>query len=191
MARTTPLIPSPVIETPRIITENAPTHQPSATQFDSIHTDISSPSPTDLTSCVPENTSRTTTRVMYVFDGDTIEVNIDGKRYHVRYIGMDAPEDTRTIEYFGAEATEKNKRLVDGRTVTLIKDVSETDKYDRLLRYVLIGNTFVNYQLVVEGYAHAGTYPPDIACDHIFMQAERYARDHQLGLWAIKGTKSP
>jgi endonuclease YncB( thermonuclease family) len=94
--------------------------------------------------------------VTRVIDGDTIDVNINGVVQRVRYIGIDTPEYTSTKEYYGAEATAKNRSLVEGRTVTLVKDVSETDRYDRLLRYVLVGNVFVNYELVRLGFATAG-----------------------------------
>jgi micrococcal nuclease len=163
---------------------------PTTSNLETTITNVTSPSPTNPASCIPAGRSRVNAQVNYVFDGDTIEVDINGIEYHVRYIGIDAPEDTRTIEYFGAEATKKNRQLVNDRTVTLVKDISETDKYDRLLRYVLIENIFVNYQMVVDGYAFAGTYPPDIACDRTFMQAERYARDNHLGLWETQEKKS-
>ena len=94
---------------------------------------------------------------------------------------MDTPERERP---FYEEATEKNAELVDGQTVLLVKDVSETDKYDRLLRYVFVGDTFVNFELVSQGYAEAVTFPPDVACDGMFRAAETDARSHERGLWA-------
>jgi len=78
-------------------------------------------------------------KVIRVIDGDTIEVGIQGSLYKVRYIGIDTPEvvhPPEPAEYFSKEASEKNRELVDGRTVRLEKDVSETDEHGRLLRYV-------------------------------------------------------
>jgi micrococcal nuclease len=66
----------------------------------------------------------------------------------------------------------------------LVKDISETDKYDRLLRYVFVGDTFVNFELVNQGYAAAVTFPPDVACEDVFRSAEADARSRGLGLWA-------
>jgi len=123
--------------------------------------------------------------------GDTIEVEIDGQPFRVRYIGMDTPENTSQVEYFGQEATQRNVELVEGKVVTLVKDVSETDQFDRLLRYVLEGDTFVNYALVVEGYATAATYPPDVACSETFLGAEREARDGCKGFWCPTPTVPP
>lgn len=137
--------------------------------------------------CVP-NTPPQTGIVVKVVDGDTIHVklNSDGITYSVRYIGIDTPESTIQHEPFGKEASEKNAELVAGKTVTLFKDVSETDKYDRLLRYVFTDAVFVNYELVKLGYANAATYPPDVACADYFHEAESYARDLLLGLWTVQ-----
>lgn len=140
-------------------------------------------------SCIPNNDPQTG-RVVDVVDGDTIKVLLDrdGLIYSVRYIGMDTPENTSQIEYFGPEATAKNIELVSGKTVTLIKDVSEIDKYGRLLRYVLVDDIFVNYELVARGYANAVSYPPDISCIPTFQAAERQASIAKLGLWASPPT---
>lgn len=85
--------------------------------------------------------------VTKVVDGDTIEVDIEGKSYKVRYIAMGTPElhhPTKPVEYYAQEAYEKNREPVEGKTVMLEKDVSETDRYGRLLRYVYGGDVFVN-----------------------------------------------
>src|SRR4030042_2567140 len=79
--------------------------------------------------------------VTRVIDGDTIEIEGGQK---VRYIGIDTPEkvDPRpSVQCYGKEAAAKNKELVEGKRVRLEKDVSETDKYGRLLRYVFVGDT--------------------------------------------------
>ena len=91
------------------------------------------------------------------------------------------------IEPFGPEAAAKNKALVDRKEIVLVKDVSETDIYGRLLRYVFVGDLsgiFVNNALVESGYASASSYPPDTACDEAFSSAERNAHSQELGLWA-------
>jgi micrococcal nuclease len=135
--------------------------------------------------CVPDIAPQVG-QVVDVVDGDTIKVQMDGAIYTVRYIGIDTPESTIEHEPFGPEASQKNKELVDGRQVTLIKDVSEADKFGRLLRYVFIDDMFINYELVVQGYANAVTFPPDVACNGLFLNAENTARTGVLGLWALE-----
>lgn len=139
--------------------------------------------------CIPPQTPQLGL-VTKVVDGDTIRVLLDGKEEKVRYIGIDAPESTTTQEAFGKEATKRNAQLVRNQIVELYRDVSETDRYGRLLRYVVTNSIFVNLKLIEEGYAKAVTYPPDVACATIFLYAERTARELGKGLWA-SATPSP
>lgn len=122
--------------------------------------------------------------VTRVIDGDTIELETGQT---VRYIGVDTPETVhpdKGVECFGREAAAANRGLVEGQRVTLEKDVSETDQYGRLLRYVYVGDEMVNDYLVRNGFANASTWPPDIKYQGRFQAAEQYARDNQIGLWA-------
>lgn len=125
--------------------------------------------------------------VSNVIDGDTIEVTfINGDIKKVRYIGIDTPESVdprHIVECFGREAAAKNRNLVFGKTVYLSKDISQTDKYGRLLRYVYVGKVLVNEILVREGYAVAVTYPPDVRLQPVLSAAEKQARHEKLGLW--------
>lgn len=122
--------------------------------------------------------------VVDVVDGDTIKVRMDGKIYTVRYIGIDTPESTIEKEYFGKEASQKNFELVNGREVVMYRDKSETDRYDRLLRFVFVGDTFINFELVNQGFANAKEYKPDTACSAYFSQGEANAIKLGFGLWA-------
>jgi len=82
-----------------------------------------------------------TAQAAKIVDGDTIDVQIDRETFRIRYIGINTPE---TGQPCAAEATNYNAGLVMGKTVNLAKDVSETDRYGRLLRYVYVGDIFVN-----------------------------------------------
>lgn len=122
--------------------------------------------------------------VTRVIDGDTIE--IEGGQ-GVRYIGIDTPETvhpSKPVECFGLEASNKNKELVEGKEVRLEKDVSETDTWGRLLRYVYVDDIFVNDYLVKQGYAYASTVPPDVKYAEQFVRAQREAKEYNRGLWA-------
>jgi micrococcal nuclease len=128
---------------------------------------------------LPQLTESTVARVI---DGDTIEVDIGGRLYKVRYIGIDTPEVGRP----GAdEATAFNTQLVSGKTVYLEQDVSETDRYGRLLRYVWTDDGMVNAILVANGYAQVSTYPPDVKYQHDFVELQRQAEESGAGLWAV------
>lgn len=126
--------------------------------------------------------------VTKVIDGDTIV--IEGGEI-VRYIGIDTPEMSQGNECFSQESTQKNKELVEGKLVRLEKDVSETDRYRRLLKYAWVssesgqGDIFVNDYLVRQGYATAVSYPPDIKFQEQFREGERQAKEFNLGLWSL------
>ncbi|MBA7508641.1 hypothetical protein ES705_00573 [subsurface metagenome] len=115
--------------------------------------------------------------VKEVVDGDTIILS-DNSR--VRLIGINTPEYGM---YFYGEAREVLEAMVLGREVVLEKDISEVDKYGRLLRYVYMDDLFVNLEMVKRGFANAYTYPPDVKYTEKFLEAERYARSNNLGLW--------
>ena len=142
----TPLSPStntplpPATNTPLPLPTNTSTLAPTATQFfvasDAVEMAV----------------------VTYVADGDTIVVNLNGVEERVRYIGIDTPEVGDPCE---EEATQANRTLVNGQTVRLEKDITNRDRYGRLLRYVYVGDLFVNAELVRQGWARAYRYEPD------------------------------
>jgi micrococcal nuclease len=134
--------------------------------------------------------------VISVTDGDTIKVEIGGETFDVRYIGVSTPEIHGAVEWYGAEAHGANRRLVEGREVVLEKDVSETDRYGRLLRHVWVadgsGWLLVNAELVRQGVAQVTTYPPDVKyVDEVYLPAQATAVAGGIGLWAPQPTPVP
>ncbi len=124
--------------------------------------------------------------VVNVVDGDTIDVLVDGQEYRIRYIGVDTPETVdprRPVECFGREASERNLHLVEGQTVGLERDVSETDRFGRLLRYVWLNGEMVNAQLVEDGYATASAFPPDVRHAELLASLQAEAMQAGIGLW--------
>ena len=125
--------------------------------------------------------------VSRVIDGDTIEL-AGGE--HLRYIGIDTPEEVdprKPVQCFAAEAARRNKELVEDKDIVFYKDISERDRYGRLLGFVyLLDGAFVNKMLVSEGYAFNYPYAPDISMAREFRSAEESARKLLLGLWATK-----
>ncbi|MDQ3940903.1 MAG: thermonuclease family protein [Actinomycetota bacterium] len=138
--------------------------------------------------------------VIRAIDGDTLEVTITahhdgpgagageaGRNYDVRLIGIDTPESVTPgtpVECFAREASAALSAVVGGADVVLMKDVEESDRYGRLLRYVYLGDEMVNARLVVNGYAHAYTYPPNVRHADLFVRLQREARVNDRGLWS-------
>ncbi len=126
--------------------------------------------------------------VLKVLDGDTIKL---ANGMTVRYIGIDSPENSNngSMECYAAEAYLVNRQLVEGKAVTLEKDVSDKDKYGRLLRYVYVKldsgfETMVNQYMIREGFARAATYPPDVKYSDLFIELQREAVVLDKGLWS-------
>ncbi len=129
----------------------------------------------------PESTGILVKRVI---DGDTIELST-GQR--VRYLGVDTPETVhpdKPIECYGPEASAANRTLVEGKRVQLETDISDRDKYGRLLRYVSVDGQDVAAKLIREGYAYVYSRKPDIARLKTYAALERAAREARVGLWA-------
>jgi len=131
-----------------------------------------------LTSCAPVTDSLS--KVVRIIDGDTIEIT-GGIR--VRYIGIDAPEVYPREEPYGREASAANRDLVEGRVVRLEKDVSETDRYGRLLLYVYVDGVLVNGEMVRRGWARSAAYPPDTRYQRVLDDLENEAREGRRGMW--------
>jgi micrococcal nuclease len=168
---------------------SGPTGSATATRMPS-QSGSQAPATTDLT--LPEGATQAV--VTRVVDGDTIRVEIQGVEYRVRYIGIDTPETVdprRPVGCFGPEASAFNESLVGGRNVGLEKDVSETDSFGRLLRYVWLPAEetesgepeMVNALLLEHGYAQIATFPPDVKYQGEFLTIQQEARESQRGLW--------
>jgi endonuclease YncB( thermonuclease family) len=141
---------------------------------------------TPSTNVVPQGESARVTRV---FDGDTIEVEMDGRTYRLRYIGVDSPERD---EPFYEDALDFNRDMVEDDTVTLVHDVSETDQYGRLLRYVYLSDgTFVNAALISNGMARLVTFPPDVAQTDYLRHLQSEAKDEGVGMWSRPDLTGP
>lgn len=156
----------------------------------------------------PASDQLTRASVIRVVDGDTVHVDLDGEDDTIRLIGIDTPEtvDPRgPVACFGQEASAFTKAvLAPGTAVWLERDVSDTDRYQRLLRYVwieynssdqrfsdVVGLDTVedgelvlfNQLLVSQGYAASSAYPPDVEYQSTFIEDQRVAREESRGLW--------
>ncbi len=135
--------------------------------------------------------------VQRVIDGDTFKLT-NGER--VRLIGVDTPEaklndklkrdakrtkqDAKTILAQGQKSKEFAKKILEGKRVRLEFDIQPRDRYGRLLAYVYLENgTFVNAELLKQGYAQLMTIPPNVKYKDLFLKLQKEAREKQRGLW--------
>ena len=136
-------------------------------------------------SCLPAGPSMNA-KVLEILDGNTVKVFMDELVYLVRYIGVDVPQD----DHHAFQAYLKNSELVYRKDVTLISGRVDEDESGRLLRYVLMGDIFVNLQLLQEGLGTVIDLPPDVPCVAEFKAAEISARETVRGIWAAS-TSTP
>jgi micrococcal nuclease len=137
--------------------------------------------------------------VQRVIDGDTFKLS-NGER--VRLIGVDTPEtklndklkrdarrtnqDAQTIIAMGRQSKDFSKKLLEGKRVRLEFDAQRRDRYGRMLAYVYLKDgTFVNAELLKQGYAQLMTVPPNVKHKDLFVRMQREARENQRGLWRV------
>lgn len=146
----------------------------------------------------PNNVDFSEAAVVRVLDGDTIIVRYEGQDQRVRLIGINCPEmrhEDGTLSAPGAAAYEFTSELLpEGTTVYLQKDISNTDKYERLLRYVWLSkpsdsndlsevrSKMLNAQILLNGHAEAKKYAPDTKYSDIFEVFESEAWEDGSGL---------
>lgn len=136
------------------------------------------PSPDDGTGIpLPDDGTRVT--IEHVIDGDTVALD-DGRR--VRYIGINTPERG---QFLYDEAAAFNRHLVEGAEAWMVLDVQTIDQYGRTLAYLWVGDTFVNHELIRQGFANVYTSPPNVRYSQDLQAAEQVARDSERGLWAL------
>lgn len=127
-------------------------------------------------------------KVISVVDGDTFKIMYEGKEEKVRLIGIDTPESvhpdkSKNTEY-GIQVSNYVKELIEEKEVKLEFDVSQRDKYGRLLAYVYLeNNEMLNEKLLKEGYAKISTYPPNVKYVEQFTKIQEESRRNEVGLW--------
>jgi micrococcal nuclease len=130
-------------------------------------------------------------KVLKVFDGDTFLVRVQDRKEHVRLREIDAPEVTHQSnvgqEPWGRRSKEFAESKVKGKTIRLeIEERDERDKYYRLLAYVFLDHTLINWEMVRSG--NAFFYPGIFRGKHVgeLQEAEDFAREKGLGVWNKK-----
>ena len=119
--------------------------------------------------------------VARVIDGDTIELESGDT---IRYLMVDTPENTTSVECYGPEATAFNADLVDGKDVEIEYDTECTDRFGRTLAYVSVEGREINSLLVERGFGCVLYIPPSGQDrEEEFDALEATARSESRGLW--------
>jgi micrococcal nuclease len=127
-----------------------------------------------------------------VVDGDTVKITLEnGSEETVRLLLIDTPETvhpSKPVQPFGPEASEFAKNtLPSGKQIGIEIDVSERDKYGRLLAYIWVDNKMFNEMLLERGLARvAYIYPPNTKYVDQFRAIQRTAQEQGVGIWSIE-----
>ncbi len=123
-------------------------------------------------------------QVEYVVDGDTIDIE---NNVRLRLIGIDSPERD---ECGYSESRAFLKELVDKKHIRIEKDISGSDTYERLLRYVYLpseksteDDIFVNEAIVRAGHARTLAIAPDNRYRDLLATAQDEAKRAGQGMW--------
>ena len=126
-----------------------------------------------------------TNRVTEVIDGDTFKTAAGET---VRLLGINASETSEP----GADiAKDALILLTFNKDVYLKRDVSDKDDYGRILRYVYVGDKFINAELVIMGYVETRFYPPDTLYRKELEELEQIACRNRRGLWSFAVFQPP
>jgi micrococcal nuclease len=135
----------------------------------------------------------TAARVVRVIDSITIDVEIDGQVFRVRYLGVQV-SDTPVLGADGASISERalqfNRFHLQSGLVELERDIMDTDTSDRLLRYVYVNGEMVNKALLTNGYATVASFPPDFKHKTSFTVEEERAKRDRRGVWSPQAPKT-
>ena len=146
---------------------------------------------------MPQPSERSAYVVSRVVDGDTIKLTSVER---VRLIGVDTPEvhesdklvrdarrigkDGDVVKRLGEKSSQFTRKMVDNKKVILKFDIKKTDRYGRLLAYVYLEDgTFINAEIIRQGYGQVMTIPPNVKYSDLFLNLERQARQNKKGLW--------
>ena len=115
-----------------------------------------------------------------VVDGDTIEAQVEGynETWKIRMLGINTPEKGKP---FSGEAKNFLTQF-ENKSIQLLRDFEDTDMYKRKLRYVFYENRLLNKEILENGLANKYYYSGLIYTQEL-IDAEKYARENQLGIW--------
>ena len=137
----------------------------------------------------PPNGKSDLGKIADVIDGDTVDIDINGRTERVRLIGVNTPETkhpTKPIECFGPEASAYLTQLLPkGTRVRIERDVEARDRYGRMLLYLYLGSNdlFINLDLVARGYGTPMSIEPNTFHRNDFVRAAAQAEAADVGLW--------
>lgn len=117
---------------------------------------------------------------LYVKDGDTIRLS--GKT--IRLSCIDAPEKDQP---YGIEAKNHLSNLLQGKEIKVIEE--STDRYGRILAWLVVEGDTINYKMVEDGYAW--WYEYFCGDNRELQRLHNNAKRNKLGFWSRSNPINP
>lgn len=123
-------------------------------------------------------------KVVAISDGDTFTLLDENKVQHkVRLAEIDAPENSQP---FGKASKKYLSELIFSKTVKVI--YTETDRYQRIIGKVYIGQMYISEEMIRTGNAwHFKRYSESKKLSYL----EKEAQVNKRGLWSVPGAIAP
>lgn len=121
-------------------------------------------------------------KISKVLNGDTFNIEGNGKSYQVRMLGAEAPEIRKN---FGHTSQKSLSDLILGKNATVI--LRKKDSNGQYIGTVYSGGEDINFRQIKTGmarYSRQTGYEPMTGDRKSYEQAEQTARTERKGLWA-------
>lgn len=135
--------------------------------------------PTAPASCAQQTRSLQLGTATGIIEAGVLAVNVDGQAVQVVLAGIALPPTGDQRE----QLSQAMRAVAEGQPVLLAQDASDQDSSGRLVRYVFVGEQFLNELVIRQGLALAARDTPDQSCAVLLQQAEAQARTGRSGLW--------
>jgi len=144
-----------------------------------------STSPASPSKGIPQLGKTYAAKLVDCIDGDTAVFNVNGKEYKTRFLYIDTPESTNSVEPFGPEAAEFTCSFLKQGNIILETDGRNLfDKYGRLLAWVWVGDKLQQEEItkagLVEDFYDYGNYK----YENRIWAAMDYAKSNDKGMYA-------
>ena len=119
-------------------------------------------------------------------DGDTAWFIKDGEKVKARFLAIDSPESTTTIEEYGKEASEYTCNLLTEASKIEIEydsNSNELDKYNRHLVWVFVDGELLQEKVIESGLAEVAYLYGDYKYTSVLETAQEEAKNNQVGMW--------
>lgn len=123
-----------------------------------------------------------TVKLIKCIDGDTAKFTEVGT---TRFLYIDTPESTTTVEPYGKEASAYTCNLLkNSKVIQLQYDGPKKDKYDRTLAWVWVDSKLIQKEIIKKGYVEKFYDYGDYLYESELKSIQAIAQKQNVGIWS-------